>query len=94
MKAVIEKWYKKLSFPKEWDADFRLLLEKKELAPCRIAEYDNSCEDKEQNLLMYLFFCEELSESVYDEFGVIVSAEDICDDMTLGELLNRIYDES
>ena len=63
MKAVIEKWYKKLSFPKEWDANFRLLLERKELVPCRIAEYDNSCEDKEQNLLMYLFFCEELSES-------------------------------
>ena len=38
--------------------------------------------------------CEELSRNVYDEFGVNVSAEDICDDMTLGELLNRIYDES
>lgn len=35
--------------------------------------------------------CEELSRNVYDEFGVVVSAEDICDDMTLGELLNRIY---
>ena len=36
--------------------------------------------------------CEELSDSVYDEFGVVVSADEICDDMTLGELLNRIYD--
>ncbi len=36
--------------------------------------------------------CEELSGSVYDEFGVMISADDICDDMTLGELLNRIYE--
>lgn len=62
MKAIIEKWYEKLAFPKEWDSDFRSLLKTKELSPCRISEYDNAGEDKEQNLLMYLFFCEELSE--------------------------------
>lgn len=63
MKKVIEKWYKRLSFPPEWDAEFYSLLEKKELSPCLISEYDNCCEDKERNLLMYIFFCEELSES-------------------------------
>ncbi len=63
MKTIIKKWYEKLSFPPEWDAEFYSLLEKKELAPCLISEYDNSCEDKERNLLMYIFFCEELSES-------------------------------
>ena len=62
MKVIIEKWYKKLSFPSEWDSAFYSLLGRKELTPCRIAEYDNAGEDKERNLLMYLFFCEELSE--------------------------------
>lgn len=60
MKRIIKKWYEKLSFPAEWDAPFHTLLNEKELSPCHISEYDNADEDKEKNLLMYLFFCEEL----------------------------------
>ena len=69
MKTIIKKWYEKLSFPAEWDSDFYSLLERKELSPCRISEYDNALEDKETNLLMYLFFCEELLER-YEESGI------------------------
>jgi len=61
MKAIIKKWYDRLSFPAEWNASFNSLLENAELCPCTVSEYDNSTYDKQKNLLMYLYFCEELS---------------------------------
>ena len=61
MKSIIKKWYEKLGFPKEWDSAFFELLEKTELSPCSPAEYGSSV-DFGKNLLMYLYFCENLQE--------------------------------
>lgn len=61
MKNVIKKWYDTLGFPKEWDTAFQKLLESEDLSPCNIEEY-NETGDAAYNLMMYLFFCENLCE--------------------------------
>lgn len=69
MKEIIKKWYERLGFPAEWDEAFYNILKTKELSPCAVADYDVSEPDKEKNLLMFLYFCEELSEK-YKERGI------------------------
>ena len=69
MKKTIKKWYYRLGFPNTWDDSFDKLLDSAALAPCSIAEYDNTTADKQKNLLMYLYFCEELSAK-YRELGI------------------------
>ena len=68
MKSIIKKWYEKLGFPAEWDSAFSDLLEKTQLSPCSPEEYDDST-DFGRNLLMYLYFCEDLQKK-YSEKGI------------------------
>lgn len=59
---IIKKWYDLLDFPKEYDADFeRYLKTALPTALSTIEEYQPESHTPEQNLLAYLYFCEELS---------------------------------
>jgi len=70
MKKIIEKWYKKLNFPKEYDAPFYSYLEKFEFEnPGTIEDYSTDPEDLPKNLMYHLYFCEQLSEK-YREYGI------------------------
>ena len=60
-KEVIEKWYKKLSFPKEFDEEFYEAVNQIPISDAiNIQNYDLSCNDGKRNLLSFLFMCEEL----------------------------------
>lgn len=59
MKKVIKKWYRLLDFPKSWEPDFDRLLQQKELSPCTIDQYQFD-QDPQMDLIMYLYFCENL----------------------------------
>ena len=62
-KAIIEKWYKALSFPTEYDTEFYEALDEIEISPdTNIAEYDQECEDGKKNLLACLYMCEAQAE--------------------------------
>ncbi len=77
MKTVIKKWYDTLGFPTYMQAEFDSLLENAELTPCTIEEY-TSDSDYGRNLLMYLYFCENLKEKY--------AAKGISDDILLHTL--------
>lgn len=62
MKTIIKKWYERLKFPKEYDEEFYDMLCKYELSECSAEEYGIDEKDVRKNLLMYLYFCEELSQ--------------------------------
>ena len=67
---VIEKWYRKLDFPKIYDAEFyRALREIKISDAISIEKYDIASQDGKRNLLSMLFLCEHLSEQ-YREKGI------------------------
>ena len=68
MKQIIRKWYKKLSFPTEWEAEFENMLENEKLIPCSFKEYDDT-ENLGQNLPMFLYFCEDVEER-YKKTGI------------------------
>lgn len=68
MKNIIRKWYAKLGFPAEWDSAFEELLEKTELSPCGIDDYDHNA-DFARNFPMYLYFCEDLQKQ-YKQRGI------------------------
>lgn len=68
MKQIIRKWYKKLSFPTEWEAEFENMLENEKLIPCSFKEYDDT-ENLAQNLPMFLYFCEDVEER-YKKTGI------------------------
>ena len=69
-KAIIEKWYKKLNFPKETEPDFYRALEEKEIdGAMTLEKYDKSSDDGEANLLYFLYFCQSLEEK-YKEKGI------------------------
>lgn len=60
VKEVIEAWYKRLDFPKEFDGKFYSALKKIKISDAiTVEKYDAMCEDGERNLLSYLFFAEE-----------------------------------
>ncbi len=70
MKKLIEKWYKKLNFPKEYDSGFYSYLENFEFKnPGSIEEYETDSEDLGKNLMYHLYFCEQLAEK-YREHGI------------------------
>ena len=68
MKQIIRKWYKKLGFPGDWEAEFEKILENEELSPCSFDEYDDK-ENLTRNLPMYLYFCEKV-EKRYNAVGI------------------------
>lgn len=82
MKKIIEKWYKKLNFPTEFDKDFQLLLNTVTLPLITVKEYKNENFNAQENLLLFLYFCEALEEK-YREYGI---AEEILLD-TLGDIV-------
>ncbi len=71
IKQLAEKWYKKLSFPKELDQEFFALLENvHDLKECDIKSYlKNDGDDKGKNVIMFLYFCEALSNQ-YQNKGI------------------------
>ncbi len=68
--GIIEKWYKKLEFPKEYDREFYSALKEYTISDnISIDTYDLDCKDGKRNLLSFLFMCEELSQK-YAENGI------------------------
>ena len=68
MKCIIEKWYKKLNFPQEFDSEFYSALTNPNVAES-IDDYDVNCQDGIKNLLSFLYFCEK-TERLYKEKGI------------------------
>ena len=63
--AIARKWYAKIQFPKEFDQEFeQLLSQQTDLMPIPFASYDLAQNQTAygKNLVMFLYFCEELSE--------------------------------
>ena len=67
---IIKKWYNRLGFPKEFNAQFKKALNTIPISDAITYDtYDTSCEDGARNLLSYLFFAENLSKR-YQERGI------------------------
>jgi len=67
---IIEKWYKKLNFPKCCDKPFYEALRTIPVSDAiTVKKYDHNCPDGKRNLLSYLFFCEETARR-YAEAGI------------------------
>lgn len=67
---IIEKWYKKLEFPKCFDDEFYEALSTIPISDAiTIENYDLNCKDGKRNLLSFLFMCDEL-ERKYEEKGI------------------------
>lgn len=72
VKEIAEKWYKIIGFPEKFDEGFyKLLNEETELQPMKFEDYDLIANrpEKCKNLIMFLYFCEELSQK-YKEKGI------------------------
>ena len=68
--TVIEKWYRELAFPKEYDAVFHEALERIKISDAiAIETYNVNLKDGKRNLLSALYMCEELSLK-YAEKGI------------------------
>lgn len=70
--SLAEKWYKLISFPEKFDEMFKkLLLEETDLKCMKFEDYDlgENAELKGKNLVMFLYFCQELSEK-YQKAGI------------------------
>jgi len=70
VKEIAKKWYQRIGFPKEHDALFEKLLEEEgDLSCMPFAEYDlvENRPNKGKNLIMFLYFCEELSLKYKDK---------------------------
>ena len=68
--AIIEKWYKKLGFPAEYNAEFYAALKKYHISDAiSIDTYDLSEQDGKRNLLSFLYLCEGLAAR-YAEKGL------------------------
>ena len=62
-KPIIEKWYKTLQFPAEYDAAFYEALETIEIpADTTLENYDLKSEDGKKNLLAFLYLCEDVAQ--------------------------------
>lgn len=69
-KAIIQKWYDRLGFPKQYDEEFQTALANTVLPDSlTVEEYDRECKDGKRNLLAYLYFCEETARR-YRELGI------------------------
>ena len=65
VKALAEKWYKKLSFPEKYDEEFKRLLETEEdFEDVSIADFDleGHKDEYSRNVIRALYFCEEASK--------------------------------
>ena len=70
VEGIIEKWYKKLSFPKCCDKPFYEALRTIPVSDAiTLEKYDLSCKDGKRNLLSFLFLCEETARR-YRERGI------------------------
>lgn len=70
MRKTIEKWYKKLNFPQKYDEEFYEILSSEELDEnSTVQNYDIYEPNGRKNLLMYLYFLEELYKQ-YQEKGI------------------------
>lgn len=70
MREIIEKWYKKLSFPEKYDKEFYEILSSEELDEnATLQTYDIYEPNGRKNLLMYLYFLEDL-HTQYEERGI------------------------
>ena len=72
VKKIAKKWYDLIPFPEKFDEEFdRLLEEENDLECMRFEEYDikQNAPLKGKNLIMFLYFCEELSQR-YDAAGI------------------------
>jgi hypothetical protein len=59
VKTVIEKWYKKLNFPSQLDAEFYNALNTIPISDAvTVEKYGQGCKDGKRNLLSYLYMCE------------------------------------
>lgn len=68
--AIIEKWYKKLGFPAEYNADFYAALKSYHISDAiTIETYDLSEKDGKRNLLSFLYMCEDVARR-YAEKGI------------------------
>ncbi len=62
-KAIVEKWYRKLGFPHEYDDEFYQLLKEEQIDEnVRPYDYAKNSTNGRKNFLMQLYFLEELSE--------------------------------
>ena len=69
-REVIEKWYKKLPFPHEYDSRFYSALSAYNISDAITIERYKKCDEEgKRNLLSYLFLAEKLSEK-YSEAGI------------------------
>lgn len=60
VKEIIEKWYKRLEFPIEYDKEFYQALDSIPISDAiTLEKYDLECKDGKRNLLSCLFMCEE-----------------------------------
>lgn len=67
--ATIEKWYRTLKFPTEYDAEFLKLLDTVEVeADVSVETYEEQA-DGAKNLLVYLYGCEEVKQN-YEKKGI------------------------
>lgn len=72
VKQLAKKWYEIIQFPKKYDLMFeKLLEEEKDLECMKFEDYDLTvnAENKGKNLIMFLYFCEELSNK-YKKAGI------------------------
>ncbi|MBQ7780322.1 MAG: amidohydrolase family protein [Clostridia bacterium] len=59
VKTIIEKWYKTLKFPSEYDDEFYRALDTVPISDAiTLDAYDKDCKDGKRNLLSYLYMCE------------------------------------
>ena len=80
---IAKKWYRRLGFPKEYDADFFDALGKIPVSDAITLEgYDKGCTCGARNLISYLFLCEKTKEK-YETMGL---PEEILD-ATLSDLV-------
>ena len=68
-KKIIEKWYKKLNFPSEYDAEFYKALNETEMKAITVEELDTTETDGKKNLFSVLYLSEALSEQ-YAKKGI------------------------
>ena len=67
---ICEKWYKKLGFPTEFDAEFYDALKKIQISETtNIHDYDLTEQDGKRNFLAFLYMCEGLDRK-YIEKGI------------------------
>lgn len=80
---IIEKWYKRLGFPEEYDEEFYEALKIANVSEnLSIGDYDLGETDGKKNLVSFLYFCE-ATEKEYIKKGI---SPDICYD-TLSDLV-------